>query len=454
MFVTNISSGIQYEYSSINNYQYIPDNPEVNINQGIKTFPTSDGATNPQGILTVVPFTLNRRLHAPVYLYYGLKKVYQNYRTFNNGRSPSQLYGHPQKKWGSSLKKCEPFKSPGSLGGSGNLSIEIFPESSSSSTAMSRNETEKNPRNRNTTEDNALMRASTSKTVAIMARDFTYNPCGAFPWAKFNDTFTLIKLNSESSDLDAGGTLICKTEAFDAVGNPIPLDPSSAFALHSPLRNVSQPLNKSTNTLINNCRKKGISFRADAEVLYGKLQTGERIWSLRYPFTTSNDYLRNGWYLNEPGHSLPDPEDFDLQVWMHTALLPKFTKLFRIIEVDLEPGTYEMRIEEFYDVTSFKGAKFFELQEARSASRGTKSFAVVFVILGITSFVIGLAFVFEQVSCRLGLGMKNLDALREPKRSWYAFDPSSPYFEAYNTLRMCRYVPMDELEDLRKKQSA
>jgi hypothetical protein len=57
---------------------------------------------------------------------------------------------------------------------------------------------------------------------------------------------------------------------------------------------------------------------------------------------------------------IPDFEDEDFIVWMRTAGLPNFKKLYRIIEQDLEPGQYTVQIE---NSTEPQSPFFFFLQQ-------------------------------------------------------------------------------------------
>lgn len=386
---------IRAVYSDIHKYQYIPDDPAVNINEGIRSFEVN-GETYTQGTITQVYFTLKKRLTSPVYLYYGLEKVYQNFRTFNDGRSIEQLRGLPQSKW-KNLEKCEPFRRPGFLDDNVDLVINYTSSGGTSSSTT--------------------------------ANSFTYNPCGSYAWSMFNDTFTLYKTHAsqEATSGDTGLTLICNSSDFDAVGNSL-----------------------GGSKQKNRCRKKGITFRADSQVRYSPLVLGDNIWSLRYPSTTTNEYLKNGWYLNEPGHSLQDPEDYDLQVWLRTALLSNFKKLYRIIDEDLEPGDYMMEIEEFYDVVSFKGKKLFYVQNTGPLGNGTRAIAILFFAMGLISFIVGVAFGVEACCKKTEL----FPNMMEPKRHWYVYDPTAPEFERYNALRITKYVPVVELQALREKQTA
>lgn len=401
LLVSSLQHGdeIKIRYDNVNRYRYPSGASSEESREYLRSY-TIDGNNHSQGVRTTVNFTLGKKMTAPVYIYYALDKYYQNFRTFAAGRSTQQLRGLLQSKWGT-LWECEPYTHPGFSDRGENAIIQI------------------------------------NASFSLNATDFTYNPCGSFPWAMFNDTFALYGISAMekaidthhsdshgSSILRSSMKLICNTSDFDPVGNIL------GFSN-------------------NYCRKKGISFRADTDIRYKKLVKGERIWSLHYPGNPINTYLLNGWYLGEPGHSLPNPLDLDFQVWMRIALLPKFRKLFRIINIDLEPGQYVMEIDEFYDVTSFGGKKYFVLSSARPIANGTRGIAIVFLVLGASSFVLGVAFAVEAF-----VGKPLSSKLSEPKRSWYVYDPSSPEFELYDALRVKRYVPLIELQALREEQSA
>lgn len=380
-------TSVSFDYESINRYQYLPDDPAVNINEGLRSF-TVDGVTHSQGTGTWLTFVIEKKLSAPISFYYTLGRVYQNYRTFNEGRLVSQLRGDARKRWPSNPRSCKPFVSPGFLDGDDEIPIS---------------------------------RTVDGSPVTSASGAFRYNPCGSMPWAMFNDTFTLYKV-SDSGDL----RIICNASDFDAVGNPL------------------------GNTNENHCKKRDISWKANTEVRFKKLVTGSDIWSRDYPYETDNEYLKNGWYLNEPGHQLPDPLDYDFQVWMTSAVLSRFRKLHRTITTDLHPGTYSMYIEEFYDVTTFDGQKGFLLENAGPLGDGTKLLGIMCLILGFVSFVMGVAFCIEMSLSSKSMPFPNM---KEPKRSWYVFDPMSREFQVYNDMRILKYVPVDDLQALRERQT-
>ncbi|CCW64583.1 unnamed protein product [Phytomonas sp. EM1] len=389
---------VEGNYDQIHRYQYVPSDPSVNINEGLRSF-VVDGVTHKQGTITQLLFNINKEMKAPVYMYYKLNRFFQNHRYFQTGRSKSQLSGS---KNPGSMSDCHPYLKPGYVDKSGGSVVVSY---------------------------NGQQRKADS---------FNYNPCGIAAWSMFNDTLTLFKVVSSTSPaLDGVSTsksskdrsltvqLVCNGTDFDAKSNP---------------------LGKSATP--NHCSKKGISWRADTDVRFKNLTLDEKWWSLYFPYHTNNTYLNKGWYLNEPGHSLPDPVDPDLQVWMRCAPLSNFRKLYRIINVDLTPGTYLLQVEEFFDVETLGGHKGFVLRPHGTAGFEEPGVGIAFIAVGSLSFVMCVSYLIEHV-----LRKKKKDVismLKEPRRSWYLFDPSAPEFEKYYQLLIERNVPLEELIALRK----
>ena len=79
-------------------------------------------------------------------------------------------------------------------------------------------------------------------------------------------------------------------------------------------------------------------------------------------------------------------------VWMRTAGLPNFRKLYGRYDDGLEPGNYEMTINNNYDVSSYDGKKRFVL--STSNTFGGKNFfmAGCYLVMGASSFTFGLIY--------------------------------------------------------------
>lgn len=103
-------------------------------------------------------------------------------------------------------------------------------------------------------------------------------------------------------------------------------------------------------------------------------------------------FTRNGWYLGEEGHLIPNNADEDLMVWMRVASLPNFRKRFRLINSDLPIGSYQLRVNERFDVSAFQGQKLFVM--ATSSWIGGKNYilGILYACTGTTLLLFAIAF--------------------------------------------------------------
>ncbi|CCW62175.1 unnamed protein product [Phytomonas sp. EM1] len=341
-------------------------------NQGAFTY-TGNGQELKTGCITHVSFRLNTTLKAPIYLYYGLTGFYQNHRKLSDSKSQEQLQGAPVSR--RDLKRLAPLMYPGELSGDEHTPIEV-----------------------------------NGRTYHY--RDFVYSPGGLLPWSMFNDTFTLYRVESSSSSVDEDGIprepvrfLICNDSAFSKFTNePLEVQTKS-----------SSVVVKTTGG--KGCRKKGITWKTDVNHCFKPIffpsgkgdHDDSLIWSApRYlyrtedqPFVkdqslynvTSNDtFFNEGWYAGELGHAIPVSTDEDLMVWLRLAPSPKFRKLRRIIEEDMEPGQYLMEIGEHYDSVSFGGEKSFTFATVSYLGGRNIFLAKLCLTIGIASLLIIFVF--------------------------------------------------------------
>jgi len=96
---------------------------------------------------------------------------------------------------------------------------------------------------------------------------------------------------------------------------------------------------------------------------------------------------------NAPGiRVIPDFEDEDFIVWMRTAGLPNFKKLYRIIDMDLDPGMYQVEIANNYPVSGFDGSKFVVLSTTSWIGGKNPFLGWAYIVVGIICFLQGVIF--------------------------------------------------------------
>jgi len=93
---------------------------------------------------------------------------------------------------------------------------------------------------------------------------------------------------------------------------------------------------------------------------------------------------------------IPDFQDEDFIVWMRTAGLPKFKKLYRIIDNDLDTGTYQVDIMNNYPVESFGGKKYVVLSTTSWIGGKNNFLGWAYIVVGIICFVQGVVFALKH----------------------------------------------------------
>eukprot|EP00759_Apiculatamorpha_spiralis_P007981 PhF_6_TR15022/c0_g1_i1/m.23560 len=266
-----------------------------------------------------VEFEVPKTMKKPVFLYYQLGNYYQNHRRYARSKSEAQLSGQDATE--NQLLDCEARKSPKGY-------------------------------------DSLI-----------------YNPCGLIAWSMFNDTFVLSQVTgADGKSLK----LICDGTAFNykgdpIVGTPAPTKASTPSTTPPPTTTsppgtpitpappvTAAPATPSPPTeapRVNYCTKAGIAWPTDAYAAPSEKDTVTYKGISGHP----NFYIRNGLYMNEDNHTIPNPQDEDFMVWMRIAPLSTFNKLYRVINIDLEKGKYKMDILHRYDVSRFQGTKSFVL---------------------------------------------------------------------------------------------
>eukprot|EP00758_Cryptobia_borreli_P009176 Tbor_TRINITY_DN5454_c0_g2::TRINITY_DN5454_c0_g2_i1::g.24999::m.24999 len=397
---------VDIRYDHINKYQVIPG-ANGSVNHGLRTFAansTYPGLENcrvssSQGSRVVINFTVPSTLKPPISIKYRLVNFFQNYRPYRGSFSFDQQLGN--KVDAVSLFPCVPYRSPG----------ENVPD----------------------TYRYVDKKINIQNVGQKRYSDIYYNPCGLISWSMFNDTFVLLRLpkhnvtrgGSSGGDKEddklsplytnpslKGGVKHFQSEAiisyqtdpyyasYSNSGKSIPLDSrhlidtdtaSSTILLcnSSDFDPFGEPLGTGFSSASNLCRKKNIAWSFDRDRRFVDAPKHKPlIWRAgKYAHgKTDNVFLENGWYDDEPGHSVPETRDEDHLVWSRVAALGDFKKEWRGIdnvelpakyptvdgrlEEEAEDVVYQMIIDEFFDVTSFGGEKHFIIEANKNQVSG------------------------------------------------------------------------------------
>ena len=97
----------------------------------------------------------------------------------------------------------------------------------------------------------------------------------------------------------------------------------------------------------------------------------------------------DGDWKKKQWHNVEDPHFI---VWMRTAGLPNFRKLYGEISEDLKAGDYTLEILNIYDVSSFAGSKYFVLSTTNLLGGTNYFLAICYIIVGALCIMFGIIF--------------------------------------------------------------
>lgn len=92
-----------------------------------------------------------------------------------------------------------------------------------------------------------------------------------------------------------------------------------------------------------------------------------------------------------------DMTDEHFIVWMRTAGLPNFRKLWGTIDGDLEAGKYKLKIENNYEVAPFNGGKSFVLSTTNALGGKNYFLAVCYIVVGTLCLLFSFVFCFAYM---------------------------------------------------------
>ncbi|KAL3313871.1 Cell cycle control protein 50A [Cichlidogyrus casuarinus] len=124
--------------------------------------------------------------------------------------------------------------------------------------------------------------------------------------------------------------------------------------------------------------RKNISWPTDRQVKFGKPSEAVLANSVKPPSWAKTVAQRNGYN-----------GDDDFMVWMRTAALPSFRKLYAYLEDGIKAGTYTLLIDYSFPVTQFDGTKKLVLSQISWLGGKNDAMGIAYIVVGIVHMLLG-----------------------------------------------------------------
>ncbi|OQR92962.1 ALA-interacting subunit 3 [Thraustotheca clavata] len=303
----------------------------INGSQGCQLAADTDGN---QFDLTkhgcILRFNLDQDMKAPIYVYYQLDNFYQNHRRYVASRSDEQLRGTQT----TSLSDCDPM-------------------------STTKKDTKRyDSINTNTTPD---------------VGQWQLNPCGLIANSMFNDIFWINSITTP------GGQWYGQTTSY----------PTSS---------------SSSVEVVNLMSQTGIAWQSDIDAKFDNIPENQRLANEMYLWQNQNyrfiipKSVGQKRVLNMTAWTTPASTAFGVKsehfiVWMRTAGLPNFRKLYGHIDTDLPRGTtLEFLVSSNFVVNSFEGKKSLVLSTTSWFGGRNPFLGIAYITVGSLCMVLSILF--------------------------------------------------------------
>ncbi|KAI9096450.1 CDC50/LEM3 family [Phlyctochytrium arcticum] len=141
------------------------------------------------------------------------------------------------------------------------------------------------------------------------------------------------------------------------------------------------------------------------------------LWRTAFP------QWRNGYNKT----NLPKLKEWEaFQVWMRTAALPTFRKLYGRNGSALPPGTWELTIRDSFDTEKFSGSKSLVISTTSILGGKNPFLGAAYIVVGVICWVLGLAFLVRHMIKPRKLGDHTYLSWNQPQATQANRTPGAP----------------------------